>query len=133
MGAGERAAFNPLAHWPDEPMKAYGFLLVRFVGLAAIVPVIEEFFLRGWLMRFVTSPDWWTLRVGQFDLRGAAAATIVPMLMHPNEAIAAWVWFSLVTWLLLRTRNIWDCVVAHGVTNLLLGLYVVMTGSWWLW
>lgn len=133
IGAGERASFNPQVYWSDEPAKAYGFLLVRFVGLAMIVPVVEEFFLRGWLMRFVTTPKWWELRIGEFDLRGAAAATIVPMLMHPNEAIAAWVWFSMITWLLMRTRNIWDCVVAHGVTNLLLGLYVVKTGEWWLW
>ena len=29
-----------------------------------------------------------------------------------------------------HTRNIWDCVVAHAVTNLLLGVYVVATGEW---
>ena len=39
-------------------------------------------------------------------------------------------WFSMVTWLLLKTRNIWDCVVAHAITNLLLGVYVVATGHW---
>jgi hypothetical protein len=52
--------------------------------------------------------------------------------MHPQEALAAAVWFSAITWLMLRTRNIWDCVAAHAVTNLLLGLYVVVTGNWWL-
>jgi hypothetical protein len=33
---------------------------------------------------------------------------------------------------MLRTRNIWDCVAAHATTNLLLGIYVVATGEWWL-
>jgi hypothetical protein len=52
------------------------------------------------------------------------------MLLHPAEALAAAVWFSLVTWLMVKTRNIWDCVAAHAVTNLLLGFYVLYTGEW---
>jgi CAAX protease family protein len=59
--------------------------------------------------------------------------TAVPMLMHPGELLAAFVWFSLVTWLMTRTRNIWDCVAAHAVTNLLLGIYVVTQHQWQLW
>ena len=59
-----------------------------------------------------------------------AAGVIAPVLLHPAEMVAAAVWFSMVTWLMLRTRNIWDCVAAHAVTNLLLGAYVVTTGEW---
>jgi hypothetical protein len=33
--------------------------------------------------------------------------------------LAAAVWLSLDTWLMVRTRKIWDCVAAHAVTNLL--------------
>ena len=51
------------------------------------------------------------------------------MLYHP-EILAALVWFSLVSWLMVRTRNIWDCVAAHAVTNLMLGIHVVGTGHW---
>ena len=31
---------------------------------------------------------------------------------------------------MLRTRNIWDCVAAHAITNLILGIYVVHSGTW---
>jgi uncharacterized protein len=55
----------------------------------------------------------------------------VPVLMHPAEMLAAAVWFTLVTWLMFKTKNIWDCVVAHGVTNLLLGIWVVASGDWY--
>jgi hypothetical protein len=58
-------------------------------------------------------------------------APIYGMLTHPAELVAAAVWFSLVTWLMVKTKNIWDCVVAHGVTNLLLGIWVVITGEWY--
>jgi membrane protease YdiL (CAAX protease family) len=52
------------------------------------------------------------------------------MLTHPNELVAAALWFSMVTVLMVKTKKIWDCVVAHAVTNLLLGIYVVSTGEW---
>ena len=58
---------------------------------------------------------------------------IYAVLSHNFEPLAAVVWFSMVTWLYLKTRSIWDCIVAHAITNLLLGLYVVYTGTWELW
>jgi CAAX prenyl protease-like protein len=133
VGMGERPAFNPLAALGDTPVWAYTFLAVRFLGLALIVPIIEEFFLRGFLMRFVIRENWWDVPFGTLTVAAAVVGTVVPMLMHPAELFAAAVWFSLVTWLMVRTRNIWDCVVAHAVTNLLLGIYVVTQHQWQLW
>lgn len=131
---GQRSAFNPLANWPDEPLLAVGFLAVRFCGLAVIVPVIEEFFLRGLLMRFFLAHEWWKVPFGTLTPTAIIVGTLVPILMHPPaEYLAAAAWFSLVTWLMFKTRNIWDCVAAHAVTNLLLGIWVVTTGDWQLW
>lgn len=127
---GQRAAYNPLVQLADWPVWAWSFLTVRFVGLALIVPVIEEFFLRGFVMRFVMEQKWWEVPFGQVNRPAVILGTLVPVLMHPAELIAAAVWFSLVTWLMIRTRNIWDCVVAHAITNLLLGIYVVTSDNW---
>jgi CAAX prenyl protease-like protein len=133
LGLGERPAFNPLEVLSDTPAWAYAFLVIRFIGLALIVPIIEEFFLRGFLMRLVVREDWWMVPFGQVTPLAGVIGTVVPMLMHPAELLAALVWFSLVTWLMVRTRNIWDCVAAHAVTNLLLGIYVVTFHEWQLW
>lgn len=130
LGTGERSAFNPLKQLADTPAWAWAFLAIRFVGLALVVPVIEEFFLRGFLMRYVMHPVWWQVPFGQINRAAAIVGTAVPMLMHPGELLAAFVWFSMVTWLMVRTKSIWDCVIAHAVTNLLLGVYVVTTGNW---
>ena len=127
---GVRSGFNPLEQLADQGWWAYGFLGIRMVGLALIVPVIEEFFLRGFVMRFLVSEKWWAVPFGTVNRAALVAGTAVPMLMHPAELLAAFVWFSGVSWLMLKTKNIWDCVVAHAVTNLLLGVYVVATGSW---
>jgi uncharacterized protein len=130
IGAGERAGFDPLTQLKDQPLWAWTFLAIRFLGLALIVPVIEEFFLRGFVMRFVMEQDWWKVPFGTANRLAIIAGTVVPMLMHPAELLAAAIWFSLVTWLMLRTKNIWDCVAAHAITNFLLGIYVVMSGDW---
>jgi membrane protease YdiL (CAAX protease family) len=84
-------------------------------------------------MRFVMRDNWWEVPFGEVTPLAAVVSTVVPMLMHPGELLAAAVWFSLVTWLMTRTRNIWDCVAAHAVTNLLLGIYVVTQEQWQLW
>jgi membrane protease YdiL (CAAX protease family) len=130
LGTGERSAYNSLLYMSDQPALAWLFLVIRFIGLALIVPVIEEFFLRGFLMRFVVHDQWWQVPFGTATRAALVVGTAVPMLMHPGELFAAFVWFSLVSWLMVRTRNIWDCVVAHGVTNFLLGVYVVMFNQW---
>ncbi len=130
VDVGARSAFNPLQQLRGNPAWAWGFLAIRFFGLVAVVAVMEEFFLRGFLMRFVVDADWWNVSFGKVNAAAVAVGTLVPMAMHPAELLAAAAWFSMITWLMIRTRNIWDCVVAHAITNLLLGIYVVSFGQW---
>jgi len=126
VDVGRRSAFNPLVEMQHQPAWAWAFLAVRFYGMVVVVPIVEEFFFRGFVMRFVADADWWKVPFGTPHMLGIALATALAVFAHPaTEYLAELAWFSLVTWLMLRTRNIWDCVVAHGVTNGLLGLYVV--------
>jgi uncharacterized protein len=128
--SGGRSQYNPFRELADWPLLAVGFLAIRFLGLAAMVPIIEEFFLRGFVMRFVMADRWWEIPFGQVTAKAVLLGTLLPMLLHPGELFAAAVWFSMVTWLMVRTRNIWDCVTAHAVTNLLLGIYAVTFNQW---
>jgi len=133
LGLGSRAALNPFELLGDQPPIMVAFLAVRFAGLVLVVPLIEEMFLRGFVMRFVESVDWHRLPLGEIGAAGIATGTIYGMLTHPAELFAAAVWFSLITGLMLKTRNIWDCVAAHAVTNLTLGVYILYSGRWELW
>jgi len=132
IGAGERSAFNPFDQWPDAGWRAWGFFALRLFGLAVVVPPVEEFFLRGFCMRYVMHRDWWTVPFGKVDAQAVAVSIILPVLMHPAEIFAAALWFGMVTLLMVRTRSIGDCIVAHAVTNLLLGLWVLYSGDWFL-
>jgi CAAX prenyl protease-like protein len=133
-GYGQRPEFNPLEQLAAAPAWAWTFLAIRFFGLVVVVPVIEEFFLRGFLMRLVVDQDWWKVPFGKTNAAAVAVSIVVPVLTHqPGEFLAAAAWFGMVTWLMVRTRNPWDCVLAHAVTNLLLGIYVVAWQQWALW
>jgi CAAX prenyl protease-like protein len=130
----DRPGFNPFVELAGNPAWTYGFLAIRFIGLALVVPLMEELFLRAFLMRFVMHANWRQIPFGEVSGLAIAVGTLVPMLTHPpSELLAVAVWFSLVTWLMVRTRNFWDCVVAHAVTNLMLGIYLVAFKQWWLW
>lgn len=130
---GTRAGFDPLTALADRPALLAMFLAVRFCGLVLIVPIIEEFFLRGFLARFVADADWWKIPIGAISASSLAAIVAYAALTHPNEMFAAVAWFLLVTWLVARTQNIWDAVVAHAATNLLLGVWVLTSKQHWLW
>ncbi|QDT70661.1 CAAX amino terminal protease self- immunity [Planctomycetes bacterium MalM25] len=131
IGFGERSSFNPLKQI-TEPANRYAFIFVRMLGLTLFVPLFEELMLRGWLMRTVISPNLWRVPFGRVTTTAILVGTAFPMLTHP-EKFAAMIWFSLVTWLMVRTKNFWDCVTAHAITNFLLGVYVLWFGAWHLW
>jgi CAAX prenyl protease-like protein len=125
-----RPGFNPLAEIKDNPQWAYGFLAIRFFGLVIVISIVEEFFLRGFLMRYVMDIDWHLIPFAVVNRLALITGTVFPMLMHPGELFAAAIWFSMVTWLMLRTKSIWDCIIAHAVTNLLMGVWVVWQNDW---
>jgi hypothetical protein len=130
---GERPAYNPFEQLKDHPTWAYAFLAIRFFGLVIVVPIVEEMFYRAFLMRFVVGQPWWEIPIGTATRAAVAIGVLFPVAVHPGEILAALAWFGMVTWLTVRTKNIWDCVAAHAVTNLLLGIYVLAFEQWQLW
>lgn len=128
-----RPGFNPFVRIPEPGLRA-AFLAIRFLILAAVVPVAEELFVRGWLARWIVAPDGWpSLDLKNVGLAGCLTILAYAVVQHPMEAVAAALWFSMVTWWMLRTGRLWDCIVIHAVTNLVLGLYILWSGEWQLW
>lgn len=130
LGSPTRSAFNPFVQLSGYPVGIALYLLIRGIGLVLVVPIIEEYFLRGFVMRYVAAEKWWKYPIGSVTRNSVIVGTLLPMLMHPSELIAAAIWFSLITMLYVRTKNLWECIAAHCTTNLLLGIYVVFFGAW---
>lgn len=125
--AGE--GYNPT----DEAGRIDWWLVAfRIAGAALVVPLMEELFWRSFLQRWVQQPDFLTLDPARVGLK---ALLIVSALF----AVAHLQWFAgliaglIYGWLYIRTRNLWAPIIAHAVTNGLLGAYVVTTGQWGFW
>jgi len=128
---GARSGFDPFASLGDGP-RAWGFLALRWLGLVAVVPIAEELFLRGFLMRYVINEEFWKVPFGLLTPLAAGVCALYAAATHPSEAVAAVGWFAMVTGIAAATRKPIDCMLAHAATNLALGIYVLATRSWWL-
>ena len=126
-----RLGFNPHSHFSD-PLFVWGFVSVRLLGLVVLVPIVEEIFWRGFLARWLEDPDWEQVPLGRFSTRSFLGVVALFTLAHP-EWLAAAAYCALLNGLLLWKRDLWNCVIAHAVSNCLLAVYILGTESWSLW
>lgn len=129
--AGPRAGFNPFGE-DGLTLGAILFVAVRLIGLAIIVPLMEELFWRGFTIRYLTDANFRKVPYGEFTFFAFAFVTLAFMLVH-TEWTAALVWGAAINLLLYQTKNLWACIAMHAVTNALLGAYILSTGNWQLW
>lgn len=127
----ERVSYNPLENFKSEAGK-WAFIAFRFFGIAAVVPVAEELFWRGFLLRWVVDPEWESVPLGKFTLGSCVVVTLLFTSAHP-EWFAAAVYCLMMNGLLYWRRDLWQCIVAHGVSNALLAAYVLQYKQWHLW
>jgi CAAX prenyl protease-like protein len=126
-----RAGFDPL-EGIASPVGRWAFVTFRIAGLAVLVPVAEELFWRGFLARWLVSSDWQSEPLGRFTPQSFALVTLFFTLVHP-EWVAAAAYCVLLNGLIYWKRDLWNCVVAHGVSNLVLAFYILSRGAWELW
>lgn len=122
-----------------DPTKAlsaswlWAFLVVRVAGATLVVPFMEELFWRDYLWRLTISPNFRNARVGEWSLKALLIVSIAFSTVHGNWWLTAVVWALLIGGLLVYTKSLGACIVAHAVTNLLLAVYVLQTRDWSFW
>ncbi len=125
--------FNPAdapAGWQTAAMAG------RLFRLIVVVPLVEEIFWRGFLMRHLNAHgrNWREVPFGSHAWPTFGIVTALVVISHqPADWVAALVWASLVYALAVRTRSLGACVLMHATANALLGAYVLRTGQWGLW
>jgi CAAX prenyl protease-like protein len=122
---------------PFHPLHAdgridWGLVAVRWLGAALLVPVMEELFWRAFLMRWIDRPRFESVDPRSASLKAVVLSTFIFMLAH-TLWLAAIVAGLAYAWLYVRSGKLWTAVIAHAVTNALLGAWVVATGSWQFW
>ncbi|HIE98580.1 MAG: CAAX prenyl protease-related protein [Fuerstiella sp.] len=128
--------FDPHFIAAQNPSLYYAAVAMRFVRLVVVVPLAEEVFWRGFLMRYLTDldGDFWKVPFGTHHWRSFVIVTAMFTLAHASVDYAAAIVFgSLMYWLAVRTKSLSACVLAHAVANLILGVYVMLSQQWGYW
>ncbi len=125
--------FNP-GLFAESPGLYWLTLAARFVRLVVVVPLLEEIFWRGFLLRYTIKEDWRSVPFGAFTWMSFGLVTLFFGLAHfgPDFA-AALATGAIYNLLAIRTKSLGCCVLAHAVTNLVLGIYIMQTGQWGFW
>lgn len=135
-----------------EPWTHTGFFL-RLASASLLVPVFEEFLMRGYVFRLAL--QWDSARKEKLaDPFGYAyeeshignvepgawsvwAIVISTLVFAAGHNISAWVpgivYGALMSLLWIVRKDLLTCMVAHGVTNFTLASYIKATGLWGLW
>jgi len=106
--------------------------LVRIAGSALAIGVIEEFFWRGWLYRWMLGRNFLKVDPGTFERYAFFGVAAVFAVEH-KEWLGGFVAGVAYGWMYVKTRDIWAVALAHAITNALLGWYVIEAGAYWFW
>lgn len=134
FGFGARTeGFNPDT-FADRPGAYWATVALRFLRLVIIVPLVEEIFWRGFLLRYFVDEKFTRVPIGAFNWLSFSAVTVGFTLAHSYaDWIAAAITGVLYNIVAYRTKSLTSCVIAHAITNLLLGLWIMSTRQWGFW
>lgn len=126
---GESAGFDPR---DGRGAIAWPLAALRVTGAAFIVPVMEELFWRSYIMRWIEDSRFLDVLPDKVTLRGFLISSALFGVEHTLwlAGILAGLAYA---WLYQRRGNLWCPIIAHGVTNFLLGAWVLYTGNWQFW
>ena len=122
------AGFDPRT----EGQIDWSLATARIAGAALVVPLMEELFWRSFVMRWIDRSDFLSVAPGAVSMRALSIASAIFAVEH-REWFAGLVAGLVYAWLYVRSANLWLPVLAHAVTNAVLGVYVLATGKWGYW
>lgn len=124
--------WNPNLQFGEGVPLAWFFIVARILGASLVVPVLEEVFFRSFLYRYIAKPDFQSVSLGFFAWTPFLLTALIFGLEHEEwlaGILCGFAYQGLVIW----KKRLGDVIVAHGITNLLLGLWVVWQGDWKFW
>jgi len=118
---------------PEAARHDVPVLWLRSLRAVIIVPMVEELFWRGWLMRWAIANDFERVPLGTYT---AGSFWLVALLFASEHGpywdvgLLAGIVFNL--WM-IRTKSLGDLFLAHAVANAGLSAYVMEAGKWEYW
>lgn len=129
---GEPKSISPYELARSSYPLVFAWICFRLFGAVVVVPIMEELFWRSFLLRYIINPDFKSVPIGKFSWQSFIITTLLFGVEHYQwlPGIIAGVLYSF---LLYRTKSLFACIIAHSTTNLLLGIYVLITHQWFYW
>ncbi len=147
------ATMLPFLDTSAEAWSRTTFFLLLF-SASLIVPVFEELFIRGYIFR--AAYQWGENRknkaaghslnqtldqdnikdvpAGAWSMAAILISSICFTVGHnPSQWLAAMTFSFLICILWIIRKDLLSCIVAHGITNFTLAIYVYYTRQWGLW
>jgi exosortase E/protease (VPEID-CTERM system) len=115
-----------------EPAEAAVWLAFRAFNSVCIVPLIEEFAFRGYLLRRLAAADFDAPRAARFSWFALIASSLLFGLLH-GRWIAGTLAGMAYGYAFYRRARLADAVWAHLTTNLLIAAYALAFRHWSLW
>jgi len=109
-------------------------VVFRFLRLVVVVPLVEEIFWRGFLLRYLINEKFDQVPFGTFSWLSFLVVTAAFGFSHSSaDWPAALLTGALYNWVAYRTKSLSTCVITHALTNLLLGVWIMSTKQWGFW
>ena len=121
-------------HFSEDNVHVYSTIeiILKLMLGVIVAPLVEEFFTRFFLHRFLQEPDWLNAALGKFSWNAFIWTTVFFGFSHGRwlAGLIAGIAFNLL-WYWKKDMN--SVVTAHAVANLMLAIAVLAFGMWQFW
>ena len=124
---------SPESSFPEGARADAAAIALRALRATLLIPIVEELFWRGWLPRWAIDMDFRKVPLGTFTPVVFIATAVLFASEHGSWWDVGLLAGVAYNWWMLRTKSLGDCILAHGVTNGCLAVYVVSQGRWEYW
>ncbi len=109
------------------------FIVFRVLVSVVTVPILEELFWRGWLMRWIIDNDFERIPLGTYNTKAFWIVAVLFASEHGSFWDVGLLTGIIYNWWMVRTKSMWDCILMHAVTNGCLAWYVLHYDRWVYW
>lgn len=127
---GQSARFDPAL--PHGEGIDWTLVFFRLLGMAVIVPIMEELFWRSYLLRRVDAQDFLAHDPARVSIYAIAICAVLFASEH-NQWLAGLIAGLIYTLVYMHGRNLWLPIISHAVTNATLGWWILATKQWQFW
>jgi CAAX prenyl protease-like protein len=115
-----------------EPAERWAWLATRLAGGCVLVPVVEELAFRGFLLRWLVSPDFERVPPRTWTWPAVVGSSMAFGALHESWLLGTFAGLLFAAARLWRGR-LSDAILAHVLANVAIAAAVLVLGRWDLW